>query len=134
MSAKHESPPASLPVADPQPETRAFWDAAAQGRFILPHCEACGRAHWYPRAFCPHCFSDRLAWQQAQGIGTIYSFSIMRRAAVPYAIAYVTLAEGPTMMTNLVDCDFAALRIGGGVRLVFKRGDDGRMLPMFTSA
>ena len=34
----------------------------------------------------------------------------MRRAAEPYAIAYVTLAEGPTMMTNIVDCDLDAMR------------------------
>ena len=48
----------------------------------------------------------------ASGNGTIYTFSVMRRAKEPYAIAYVTLAEGPTMMTNIVDCDFDALRIG----------------------
>ena len=34
----------------------------------------------------------------------------MRRAPVPYAIAYVTLAEGPTMMTNIVDCDLDGSR------------------------
>ncbi len=36
----------------------------------------------------------------------------MRRVDPPFALAYVTLAEGPTMMTNLVDCDFDALRSG----------------------
>jgi len=29
---------------------------------------------------------------------------------VPYAIAYVTLEEGVTMMTNIVDCDLDAIR------------------------
>ena len=44
----------------------------------------------------------------------------MRRAPPPYAIAYVTLDEGPTMMTGIVDCDLDAIRIGQPVRVVFK--------------
>jgi uncharacterized protein len=56
----------------------------------------------------------------------------MRRAPVPYAIAYVTLEEGVTMMTNIVDCDFDSIRIGQNVRLVFKFSDGGPPVPMFT--
>ncbi len=48
--------------------------------------------------------------EQASGEGVIYSYSVMRRVDRPFAIAYVTLAEGPTMMTSLVDCDFDALK------------------------
>jgi len=58
----------------------------------------------------------------------------MRRAPVPYAIAYVTLAEGPTMMTNLVDCDLDAIKIGQAVKLVFKPSEGGSPVPMFTPA
>ena len=57
-------------------------------------------------AFCPYCFSDKLEWKQASGKGKIYTFSVMRRAPEPYVIAYVTLDEGVSMMTNIVDCDF----------------------------
>ena len=58
----------------------------------------------------------------------------MRRAEVPYAIAYVTLDEGVTMMTNLVDCDFDTLKIGQRVRVVFKPTDGGPPVPTFTPA
>jgi uncharacterized protein len=58
----------------------------------------------------------------------------MRRAPVPYAIAYVTLAEGPTMMTNLVDCDFDALKIGQDVEVVFQDAEEGAKVPMFRPA
>ena len=59
----------------------------------------------------------------------------MRRAPVPYAIAYVTLDEGPTMMTNIVDCDLDAIRIGQAVRVVFKPTEDGGPpVPMFSPA
>ncbi len=51
----------------------------------------------------------------------------------PYCIAYVTLEEGVTMMTQIVDCDLAALKIGQHVKLVFKPTEgDGPPVPMFT--
>jgi uncharacterized OB-fold protein len=123
-----------IPAPPTNPETKAFWDAAAQGTLLIKRCTACGQSHYYPRALCPFCGSDAVEWQTASGAGTIYSYSVMRRAEVPYAIAYVTLAEGPTMMTNLVDCDFDALRIGQRVRLVFTPTDGGPPVPTFTPA
>jgi uncharacterized protein len=121
-------------IQAPQPnaETRAFWDATAAGRLMIGKCAACGQTHYYPRAICPFCFSDRTQLQQASGNGTIYTYSVMRRAPIPYAIAYVTLAEGPTVMTNIVDCDLDNLRIGQAVRLVFKPTEGGPPVPMFT--
>ena len=116
----------------PTPETQAFWDAAAKGKLLVKHCIACGRAHHYPRPICPLCGSDRTEWKDATGQGVIYSFSVMRRATPPYVIAYVTLAEGPTIMTGLVDCDFDALRIGQPVRVVWTPTDGGPPVPMFT--
>jgi uncharacterized OB-fold protein len=118
----------------PLPETEAFWTAAAEGKLLIKKCRSCGEVHYYPRSICPFCFSDETEWQQAGGKGTIYSFSVMRRVAVPYAIAYVTLDEGVTMMTNIVNCDFDKLRIGQSVKLVFKPSEGGPPVPMFTPA
>jgi uncharacterized OB-fold protein len=58
----------------------------------------------------------------------------MRRVPVPYAIGYVTLEEGVSMMTNIVDCDLDAIRIGQRVKVVFKPTDGGPPVPMFTPA
>jgi uncharacterized OB-fold protein len=124
---------ASLTEAlDHQPETRAFWTELAQGRFLLRHCRACGRAHWYPRAVCPHCTSADTEWREASGRGSIYSFSISRTVQPQYAIAYVTLAEGPTMMTNIVDSDFDRIAIGAAVELAPGHSVEGAVLPVFT--
>ncbi|WP_279571402.1 hypothetical protein [Paraburkholderia sp. BL10I2N1] len=38
------------------------------------------------------------------------------------------------MLTNLVDCDPAALEIGQRVKLVFKPSEGGYPVPMFTPA
>jgi len=114
------------------PEGQAYWDAANQGKLLVKHCSACNEYHHYPRALCPHCFSDKTEWRAAKGTGTIYSYSVMRRAMPPYAMAYVTLDEGVSMMTNLVDCDFDALKIGQRVKVVFKPSEGGPAVPMFT--
>ena len=121
-----------IQAPQPNPETKAFWDAATDGKLMIGKCNACGKVHYYPRAICPFCFSDRTELQQASGNGTVYTYSVMRRAPVPYAISYVTLAEGPTMMTNIVDCDLDNIRIGEQVRLVFKPSEGGPPVPMFT--
>jgi uncharacterized OB-fold protein len=115
-------------------ETQPFWDATAQGKLLIKKCTACGEPHFYPRGHCPFCFSDKTEWVEASGNGTIYTYSVMRRAPVPYAIAYVTLAEGPTMMTNIVDCDLDSIKIGQAVRLVFRPSEGGAPVPMFTPA
>jgi uncharacterized OB-fold protein len=119
---------------EPNPETQAFWDAATEKRFTLRRCLDCHRVHWYPRAVCPHCFSAHMQVESASGNGTIYSYSVMRRVPVPYAIAYVTLAEGPTMLTNITGCDLDTLRIGQPVRLMFVASENGTPVPMFTPA
>ena len=124
-------------IESPQPsgETAHYWEAAAQGRLAIKRCESCGAAHHFPRALCPFCGSDRTAWTDASGQGTVYSVSVTRRGTpVPYAMAYVTLAEGPTMMTNIVDCDLDAVRIGDPVTVTFVASRDGTKVPMFRPA
>ncbi|MEJ1974923.1 MAG: OB-fold domain-containing protein [Acetobacteraceae bacterium] len=122
-----------LPAPPASPESAAFVAAAKEGRFLIRRCTACGKPHWYPRAVCPFCFGET-AWEEASGKGVVYSYSVMRRVDPPFAIAYVTLAEGPVMMTNLVDCDFNALKIDQAVTLVFKPSADGTPVPCFTPA
>ena len=123
-----------IPAPQPNPETKAFWDGAAQGRLLLKKCLACDQVHYYPRAICPFCGSVRTEWQQASGRGTIYSWSVMRRAETPYCIAYVTLDEGVTMMTNIVGADLDGIRIGQKVRVVFTPTEGGPPVPTFTPA
>lgn len=124
----------SIPAPSVTPETRPFWDAAAEGRLLIKACTACGQAHHYPRPICPFCGSDRTEWRAASGRGTIYSYSVMRRVPVPYAIAYVTLEDGVTLMTNIVDCDLDAIRIGQAVQVIFRPTEGGPPVPMFAPA
>lgn len=114
------------------PETQPFWDAAAEGRLILRRCTSCRSVHWYPRARCPSCFGTT-EWVDADGGGTVYAFSVTR-GKVAYVLAYVTLAEGVTMLTNIVDCDPDTLSIGMPVRVRFSPTDGGPPVPTFVPA
>jgi uncharacterized OB-fold protein len=124
------------PLAEPIVDavTEHYWQAARQGVLSIKRCTSCTQPHWYPRPLCPFCLGET-EWLPAAGTGTIYSVSVTRRAGpIPYAIAYVALDEGVTLLTNIVDCDLDALRIGQRVKVCFKPTDGGAMVPMFTPA
>jgi len=125
------APERKIPAPEANPETKPFWDAAAEGRLLVKKCVTCGQVHFYPRAICPFCGSDKTEWVTASGRGTVYSYSVMRRVPIPYALAYVTLEEGVTMVTNIVDGDLDAIRIGQRVTVAFKPSEGGPPVPMF---
>ncbi len=120
-----------MPPNCPNPESEPFYAAAEEGKFMIRRCTSCKKAHWYPRAVCPFCFGST-EWEQASGKGTIYSFSTMLRAN--FTMAYVTLKEGPTMMTNIVKADPEKLKIGLPVKLQFVQTEGGGKVPCFTPA
>jgi uncharacterized OB-fold protein len=124
----------TIPSPDISVENEAFWAAANEGKLMIPRCGDTGRFFWYPRNLSPFTLSDNVEWVAASGKGAIYTYSIMRRADPQYAIAYVTLEEGVTMMTNIVDCDFDTLAIGQAVELAFHETEDGQKVPVFKPA
>ena len=112
--------------------TAPFWEKTRAGVLSFRRCTSCGKPNWYPRPVCPFCFGDT-EWEDSKGVGEIYSVSVTRRGVpIPYAMAYVRLDEGFTMMTNIVDCDLDALHIGQRVKAVFKDMPDGNKAVFFT--
>ncbi|MFI9646706.1 Zn-ribbon domain-containing OB-fold protein [Streptomyces sp. NPDC052040] len=109
--------------------TRTYWDAAAEGRLLIRRCADCGRAHHYPRESCPYCWSEDVVWERASGCATLHTWSVVHRndlapfaGRTPYVAAVVDLAEGPRMMTEVVDCPRAGLRVGMALEAVFRDG------------
>ena len=97
------------PLPTPSPETRRFWEGCRNHELWLPYCRACQAFYFYPRDFCPRCFSWDIEWRQASGRGKVYTFAIKYRAyhpgwtdETPYVTAIVQLDEGPRLFTNLV--------------------------------
>jgi uncharacterized protein len=122
-----------MPISAPNDLIAArFYEAAKAGRLSLPLCKACGKHHFYPRSFCPHCWSEELNWVDVSGEASVYSFTVVRDKD-PYVLAVVELAEGPRMMTNIIECPPAAVHVGMRVRVNFQPFD-GERVPMFSPA
>jgi uncharacterized protein len=130
-----EALPAPAPVVNA--ETERFWQATARRRLELPRCDACSTLIWYPRAICPWCHGTATTWEELTGRGRVYSFTVTRRGqgrwrdVTPYVVAYVELDEGPRMLTNIVGCDPAEVRIDLPVEVDFADTGQGNALPRF---
>lgn len=123
---------ATLPEPRVDLESQFFYGAAEEGRFLIRRCTDCGEAHWYPRARCPFC-SGPTEWVAASGEGSVYSYSVMQKADAPaHVLAYVTLAEGPRMLTNIVGTASADIHIGQAVTLSWEAAGT-RKVPCFTA-
>jgi uncharacterized OB-fold protein len=119
--------PASKPGRVQTALTAPFWERADHGVLLLQYCANCGRYQFYPRSMCAACWSEELVWTEAEGAGRVWTFTIAHvaghpawTAETPYVIAVVELAEGPRMVTNIVDCDPDLVAVGSEVEL--KRG------------
>jgi len=124
------------PIPRPTPTEQPFYDACAAGKLVLQHCQHCGHVLFYPRTHCDACQSDQLAWEDASGAGTIASYTVVRRAVsadfeTPYVIALIDLAEGPRMMSQIIDADPDALAVGLSVKVDFAAWSEDITLPVF---
>lgn len=109
------------PLLTYNPEVQPFWDAARKGRLMLRCCEDCGKPHWFPRDFCPCCWSNNVKWTDSEGTGTIYSWTVMRRPEnAMFALGYVDLDEGVRVYVKFRACDHDRLAIGRRVTLGFE--------------
>lgn len=122
----------------PNRDTQPFWDGCRRGELLLQRCRDCGEHQFYPRMMCCHCNSDGIEWVPASGRGKVSSYTVVRRpvsqayaAETPYVVALVTLAEGPTMMSNVIDCEPGALAVGMTVGVVFETWSPEITIPKF---
>jgi uncharacterized OB-fold protein len=129
------------PVPEPSPHSAGFWEAARDHRFVLQRCHACGTLQHYPRPWCTTCLSEDLGWVDSPGLGTLYSFTVIRRTAhpafaplVPYVYGLVDLDEGPRLTTNVVGCPVDDVAIGMRVRVRFEDVDGSGTVVLFEPA
>lgn len=108
-------------------ETQEFWSATQRGALMYAHCTDCGKPHYYPRPFCPFCWSENVNLKQAKGSGTLYTWSTVYsndlppfKERLPYVAAIVDLDEGVRLSTNIVQCPIEDLRVGMPVQVVFE--------------
>ena len=127
--------------AFPEPDTKEFWEGAKKGELRYQTCNDCNEVVFYPRATCSNCGSLNLKWNVSKGLGTVYTYSVVRQNRMPafadlgaYAVAYVDLDEGFRMMTNIVGITDPTkdIKIGMKVKVEFEKQDSGEFpIPLF---
>jgi hypothetical protein len=125
------------PVPETQPWSERFWEGTKAGKLLIQVCKDCNSKIFYPRKFCPECWSGNLDWTPASGKAKIYTFSTAYSMVepkfmddLPYTIAYVDLEEGLRLMTRIVECKPEDIRFDMEVEVVFHERD-GFFLPYF---
>lgn len=119
-------------VPVPTPETRPYWDGLAEHRLEIPRCERCEQVFFPPTAICPHCASTAIGWVTASGEATLYSYVIHQRPLKlwrtegPRSVALVQLAEGPMLVSSVVNCPQTpeALVLDMSLRATFEPFDE----------
>jgi len=118
---------AGKPVPRPTEETRDYWEGCRRGELRLQRCSECRRVQFPPRRFCSSCLCARLESFAALGRGVIRSYSVVRHPLspafagdVPYLVALIQLAEGPTMMAGLRGCTPDTVAVGMAVEVEFE--------------
>lgn len=121
-------------------DTKPFWNGCLEDRLMLQRCTGCGAFRHPPSPICPHCLADLHEWIAASGRGTVYTFTIVREARrgweqlVPYVLAVIELAEGPHLLSNIVNIAPEAIVIGLPVEVTFAALDGSTKLPLFQPA
>lgn len=96
-----------------------------EGRLPVMACPACDAVFLYPRHRCPACHEPGATWRNAEGAGTLHSYTVVRAVPpagfddqVPYALGVVRLAEGAQLLGRLVpiDGDWSAYTCDAAVR------------------
>ena len=115
----------------PEARFRAYLD---DGKFMIQRCKNSGRYVFYPRVAAPGAGEADLEWVEASGDGVVYSTTVVRNRPEKggdYNVALIDLAEGPRMMSRVVDIEPSAIKIGMKVRA--KVGElDGKPQILFT--
>jgi len=125
-----------IPLPRPTPISKPFWDACKEGRLTVQQCGDCGAYTFIPQPCCGACTSEKLAWVESSGRGTLYSYSTVYRPQqpvfeTPYTVVVVEMEEGYHMLSNLIGVEPEDVEIGASLEVFFEEKSEEITLPYF---
>jgi len=91
-------------------------------------CKTCGTKFFPSRDLCPDCRrKGRIESYTFSGEGEVFAFTVVHAPPPgleymkPYIAAIIRLAEGPLITAQIVDCKPEEVKVGGKVRMVFRK-------------
>jgi uncharacterized OB-fold protein len=113
----------------------------AKREFRLQRCQSCRRWQHPATETCPVCGSVEMAWEQASGDGSLYTWTVTHHPysaelseLIPYAPVVVACVEGPRVLSTVIDMDISGLTAGMALTVRFAEGADGAMKAVFAPA
>jgi uncharacterized OB-fold protein len=128
-------------LPEPTAVSEPFWSGLRERWVRIQRSRKTGEYVFYPREVSPYGAEDVLEWADVSGRGTVYSYTVARRATapqwegdVPYVIAIVELEEGPHLTANIIECEPEDVAIGMAVKAMFVDVTDEVTLLQFRPA
>jgi len=133
MTSTEPIMPRPLPASDR--DTAPYWEAMNERKLIFQKCASCATVRYPVGPLCPQCHSFEAQWITSSGIGTVFSFTIVRHQThpafpVPYQIVLVEMQEGPRVVARVDSLDGVTAEIGTIVSVEFEDAG-GQLLPVF---
>lgn len=134
---------AAFPYPIPEYGAEPYWEACNDERLVMQRCDACAKFRWHPAPLCTYCGAAEYTWAQLSGRGAVKTWTVITHpihpaavARVPYVVVEVVLDEQAdlTMISNLVECDHAAIDFDMPLEVCFETHPAGQKLPVFRPA
>lgn len=103
-----------------------MWESIEREKMALPKCSHCGTFRYPPGPICAECHSMDYQWTEISGEGKILSWVVFHRQYFqdhppPYNVIAVRLAEGPIVISNLVEAEPEGSWIDAPVAITYRR-------------
>jgi uncharacterized OB-fold protein len=128
MNAAALMPARPLGAADDAP----YFAAWRERRLVFQRCAACGLHRHPPGPRCARCRSDAVAWSEAPGEAELFSWTTGPENRIVALVLFRAL-DGVRLVTNLIEAEAGALRLGMPVRLCWAPPGDAP-IPVFSPA
>lgn len=121
-------------------EIEAYESFVAAHELHVQRCLGCDHLRLPPSWICPSCLAEEYEWVPVSGHGSIHSFIWYLQPldpafrATPYNVTIVELAEGPRVISKVVDVRPGDLRVGQSVEASFEDGPPGDSVLVFRTA
>jgi uncharacterized protein len=121
-----------MPASAPSPLT-SYLAHLERDQLAYQWSPQSGRAVFYPRVLCPFSGSDQLEWRVSNGLGTVYSTTVVYpQEGAPYNVVLIDCDEGFRLMSRVEGIAPDAVRIGMRVRFRAHRpGGEAPPMPVF---
>ena len=67
----------------PEVDSEPFWEATKRHELTYQTCNSCNEVIFYPRGHCPQCGSIENTWHVSQGLGSVYTYSVIMQSRHP---------------------------------------------------